>query len=574
MNTASSLNTAWMLKCGIEGAAFDWSSRRVARTQERLLYRLLAVNRRTWFGIRHGFDQIGTLNAYQKRVPPASYADFDALIQRIAAGEDNVLTAEPVTLLEPTSGTTGGEKLIPYTAGLRRQFQRGVAAWIADLFCRRPAVRRGRAYWSISPALGPPRMSSGGLPVSFADDAEYLGRLERFALRRLLVVPGAIARLPDMTMFRYCTLLFLLAAEDLSLISIWNPTFLLALVSSLTPSYERLCDDLSRGRINPPVALPPRMAAILHDELRPMPHRAAILEDIGRSGGSLADKVQLIWPRLALISCWTDAAAGQFLHQLRALFPTIEIQPKGLLATEALVSFPLVGKTAAALAVRSHVFEFEETTGMGFKLAHQLDRGGRYRVLVTTAGGLYRYHLRDEVEIVGFHHQCPLLRFLGKCDHGSDLVGEKLAEPHVRSVLERLSVLSRVRARFTLLVPALGSPPRYRLYLQGPSLDTCTQWLQELCGELQSGLEENPYYRHAVAVGQLAPVEACVLDPEGEPGWLVYECCRLEQGQKSGDIKPLALDRWTGWPDRFAPLLRATSGGTPYGMPPSPADSR
>ena len=90
---------------------------------------------------------------------------------------------------------------------------------------------------------------------------------------------------------------------------------------------------------------------------------------------------------------------------------------------------------------------------------------------MTTAGGLYRYHLRDEIEIVGFHHQCPLLRFLGKCDQISDLVGEKLAEPHVRAVLERLPVLSRLAPRFTLLVPALDRPPRYRLYLQGPSPD-------------------------------------------------------------------------------------------------------
>ena len=137
------------------------------------------ANRDTWFGVRHGFDRIATLHAYQQRVPPATYADFDAADSSASRREKpNVLTAEPVTLLEPTSGTTGGEKLIPYTAGLRRQFQRGVAAWIADLFCRRPAVRRGRAYWSISPALGPPRTSPGGMPIGFADDAEYLGRLD------------------------------------------------------------------------------------------------------------------------------------------------------------------------------------------------------------------------------------------------------------------------------------------------------------------------------------------------------------------------------------------------------------
>jgi hypothetical protein len=561
LNTASWLNTGWMLKCRVESAAFDSSSRRVARTQERLLGRLLFANRRTWFGLRHGFEHIATLRAYQQRVPPATYAEFDVMIERIAAGEGNVLTAEPVTLLEPTSGTTGGEKLIPYTAGLRRQFQRGIAAWIGDLYYRRPAIRRGRAFWSISPATGSPRISSGGLPIGFADDAEYLGRLERFAMHRLLAVPGAVTRLPDMATFRYCTLLFLLAAEDLALISIWNPTFLLALLSSLTPWYERLCDDLSRGQINPPIGLSPALAALLRDGLRPLPRRAAILQDIGRSHGSLADKLKLIWPGLALISCWTDAAAGQFVQALRELFSTTEIQPKGLLATEAFVSFPLVDQTGAALAVRSHVFEFEEITGEGFKLAHQLDRGGRYRVLVTTAGGLYRYHMRDEVEIVGFHRQCPLLRFLGKSDQCSDLVGEKLAEPHVRSVLERITVKARLRASFLLLVPVLGSSPCYRLYLQGPALDPCGQWLQDLCGELQKGLEENPYYRHAVAVGQLAPADVGVLDPQGEPAWLVFERRRIEQGVKSGDIKPLALDRWTGWPERFAPLVLNRSHG-------------
>jgi hypothetical protein len=568
------LNSAWMLQCSVEGASFDRSTRRVAQTQERLLRNLLQANRGTWFGRQHGFKHIHSLRAYQERVPPATYADFDDLIQRIAAGENNVLTAERVQLLEPTSGTTGGEKLIPYTAGLRRQFQRGIAAWIADLFSRRAAVRRGRAYWSISPALGVSRRSSGGLPIGFADDAEYLGRAASFALRRLLVVPGAVARLPEMTACRYCTLLFLLAAEDLSLISIWNPTFFLVLLDLLTPWHERLCDDLRCGQINPPEPLPSDLAAALSAGLRPAPRRAAYLNQIFRSTGTLTDQLRLVWPKLALVSCWADASAGQFVPHLRELLPGVEIQPKGLLATEAFVSLPLVGQTGAALAVRSHVFEFEEIAGGVFKLAHELDRGGRYRVLVTTAGGLYRYQLRDEVEIVGFHHQCPLLRFLGKGDQISDLVGEKLAEQHVRLVLERMASLASLRPRFMLLVPVLERPPRYHLYLQGPSVDDAALMLPQICRELQAGLEENPYYRHAVAAGQLAPVAASILEPEGESAWLVYERRSLERGQKSGDIKPVALDRWTGWPAHFAPLLRLTSAGTTTDTLPSPATNR
>src|SRR5262249_49343993 len=94
-------------------------------------------------------------------------------------------------------------------------------------------------------------------------------------------------------------------------------------------------------------------------------------------------------------------------------------------------------------------------------LADERDRGGRYRVVLPTAGGLYRYQLRDEVEVVGFHHQCPLLRFAGKYDGTSDLVGEKLAEPHVRAVLDRLLAARGSQPCFALLVPILARPARY-----------------------------------------------------------------------------------------------------------------
>src|SRR5262249_21089862 len=54
---------------------------------------------------------------------------------------------------------------------------------------------------------------------------------------------------------------------------------------------------------------------------------------------------------------------------------------------------------------------------------------------------------------------------------------------------------------------------------------------------LEGRLMENPYYRHAVAGGQLAPVEITVLDPEGGAAWLLYERRCLDEGQKWGNIK-------------------------------------
>jgi hypothetical protein len=558
------LNTAWMLQCSAEAASFARASRRVADTQARLLQRTLRANRDTAFGTIHRFAQIADPRAYTERVPLGHYEDFAESIRRIGSSEAGLLTSEPVRLLEPTSGTTGGEKLIPYTAGLRRQFQRGVAAWIADLFQRRPAVRRGRAYWSISPALGPPRRSPGGIPIGFADDTAYLGPMEQLALRELLVTPAAVARLADIRAFRYVTLLSLLAAADLALISVWNPTFLTALLDPLAMWQDRLLYDLRHGTISPPLSLAEELAFRLRRWLGPDPARAEHLAGILKDSAPLAERLRRVWPRLALISCWADAAAAWCLTDLRALFPAIEVQPKGLIATEGFVSFPMTDHDGAALAVRCHFFEFEEAdrpSPAPCRLAHELDCGGRYRVILTTAGGLYRYPLGDEIEVVGFHHDCPLVRFLGRSDLVSDLVGEKLAEPHVRAVLDRIPSLQSLRPRFALLVPVLDRPPRYRLYIQGPPQAVARPLPDQLGDELQRGLEENPYYRHAIGLGQLGAAEVAALDPAGESGWLVYQRHRVAEGKKCGDIKPVALDRRTVWPERFDALTVASAIG-------------
>jgi hypothetical protein len=564
MNLASALNSAWMWKCGGQSWAFHRATRGVAKTQARILQQTLARNRGTVYGARYGFDTIRSPREFQQRVPLSDYTDYAGLIDRIAAGEANVLTRENVRLLEPTSGTTRGEKLIPYTPSLRRQFQRAIAAWIADLMRYRPAVRQGRAYWSISPALGPARKTASGIPIGFDDDTAYLGRLERRLVDRLLAVPAAVAKASEIDNFRYCTLLHLVRAKDLSLISVWNPTFLTALLEPLNDWGDRICFDLCRGQLSLPRPGDSHLSATLTQPTATDDRRADELRSILHGKGALSEQLQQVWPHLALISCWTDAAAAAYVGQLRALFPSIEIQPKGLLATEGCVSFPLVGNPGPALAVRCHFFEFipvdmggavNEMSG-NCLLAHELSLGGKYEIVLTTAGGLYRYRLHDIVEVVGFDRECPLLKFLGKSDKFSDLVGEKLCELHVREVLDRAFAAHRIRPSFAIVVPVLESTPRYRLYLQGNGLAASGQLSASLAATVQTALEENPYYRQAVELRQLDSLEVHVLDASAEAGQRVYERGCQERGQKLGNIKPAALDSWTGWPTRFSRSLQ------------------
>ena len=137
MRSANALNTVWMWKCRSELRSFRQATHAVAQTQFAVLQKIVSRNQATEFGVRYGFGGIRSPKEFQERVPLADYGCYEDSIQRIAAGEQNVLTRERVRLLEPTSGSTCGEKLIPYTRSLRAEFRRAVSPWIADLMQHR-----------------------------------------------------------------------------------------------------------------------------------------------------------------------------------------------------------------------------------------------------------------------------------------------------------------------------------------------------------------------------------------------------------------------------------------------------
>lgn len=561
MTVAKLFNSAWMWQCWPEACRYERATHDVERTQSALLQRLLDRNAESEFGREHRFSSIRTAREFQTLVPLSSYETMTESIRRIAAGQTNVLTREPVLMFEPTGGSSGPEKLIPYTRSLRRQFQRAVSAWAWDTLSMRPALRQGSSYWSLSPAFGRPRTTSGGVTIGFDDDTRYLSLPQRLASTWTLAVHPAVTRLRNIDNFRYSTLLQLLRASNLTLISVWSPTFLTALLAKLDTWWPALCHDISRGTVTWPAPQALNRQTKRISSPRRDRRRSEYLATIFRESVRGAETYSSVWPTLRLISCWTDAAAGQFLPELVTLFPDVEIQSKGLMATEGVVSIPRVGFTGTALALRSHFFEFQEEqptsedagqTGR-IRLAHELEPGRKYRVILTTGGGLYRYQLGDSIEVLGFWNQCPLIRFLGRSTASSDLVGEKLHERHVREVLHDVFAAEALAPSFSLLVPVAGEPPKYVLYLQGSGIQSRLILRRRLAKRLQAGLEENPYYRHAVQLGQLGEAEAVVLDPHGESAWQIFERGCVADGQKPGDIKPVSLHPGTKWAAEFTP---------------------
>ena len=89
-------------------------------------------------------------------------------------------------MLEPTSGSTAATKYIPYTAGLKAEFQRAIAPWIVDVYRHYPRLLRGQAYWSVTPVMHDNQYTPGGMPIGFEDDSEYFGPLQRYLIQSLM----------------------------------------------------------------------------------------------------------------------------------------------------------------------------------------------------------------------------------------------------------------------------------------------------------------------------------------------------------------------------------------------------
>ena len=193
------------------------------------------------------------MREFQQRVPLSSYDDYEPWVARIRAGEPGVLTHAPVRRLVPTSGSSSAAKLVPYTDALQHEFAAAIGPWVHDLFRSDPALTAGPAFWSVTPKLELPCIESA-VPIGFDEDTEYLGGLWKPLVDAALAVPGSVSRIPGMAAFRHATLLHLLQAPELRLISVWHPSFLSLLLEHMEQGWEELL-----GQVRDP--WPPRRPA-------------------------------------------------------------------------------------------------------------------------------------------------------------------------------------------------------------------------------------------------------------------------------------------------------------------------
>ncbi len=481
--------------------------------QRRVLAGLLDHNAETEFGREHGFGRIRDIDEFRRAVPVQDYAAHAPLIERTAAGEQNLLSADPPVVYFTSSGSTGAHKKIPITRHFMRTtfFPFYYAAW-APLIENFPEVAsRPDAVLNLKhdPLAAPPT-TADGRPHVGASQVDFGAKFgEELAAELGTAAPWAALPVdvaPDDHLEKAYLRLRLAVQSDVRCFIGINPAMIAAVPYQLNLWWDRIVKEVHDGTLG---GLPYGS---------PAPRRALELQRLADYFGTVAPAH--VWPRVRALFCWTTGVASLYLPALREEFGIgVAALPAPVAASEGPVGVPLDRHgDAGSLVVSASAYEFVDadadlTPDVATLLPHELEAGREYHVVFSHVGGLYRYAVGDVVRVVDLPGGVPRVAYAGRATR-SDAAGERLREGQVVRALHAALAgtgltLVNVACR---VATAPGAPPRY-VFAVAPG----TRWqdaeAERFTALLDAGLErESAGYRRARTERRLVRPELVLLD--------------------------------------------------------------
>jgi hypothetical protein len=451
--------------------AFLDQTRRAGDVQRELLLRRIARHADSQFGRDHHFGEIRSPEDFRRRVPIGGYDRHEPYIDRVRNGDTGALFGRgtDVLMFAMTSGTTNRPKTIPVTPEALSDYREGWTIWGIQAFdAHQEMLRDGlrpilqiASDWreSFSPA-GIPCGAITGLTA----------HMQTRLVRTQYCMPAIASRIKDIESKYYTALRFSIH-RNLGTIIAANPSTILAIARLGDREKQTLIRDLADGTLDRKWEVPADIRQQLHHKIRRRHKKVAqALDRIAGDSGRLLPKDY--WPGLQFLSNWMGGTMRAYLRGYPEFFGETPVRDVGLIASEGRMTIPIEDGTAAGvLDIRHHYFEFiPEEQGDSAEAecveSTELIEGRNYFIVMTTAGGLYRYNISDLVRCVGYHGRAPMLEFLNKGAHYSSLTGEKISEHQVIAAVEEAQRAARVRVSSYLLAPIWDDPPYYALLVE------------------------------------------------------------------------------------------------------------
>jgi hypothetical protein len=496
----------------------DKFMRQTAQYQEisqRTLDRILAQNRETEFARRCGLDSSAPRRVFET-LPVTTYADYAPYIERIAAGEQHLMSGGKVVYFANTSGTTGPSKRIPVT---RAQMRKGVTTKLMAMgLALRAGVLKpmhGRFMTIMIDHLNPPTESGQTTGSATTGGFQKVAPINDL----IMTSPADVSKLPEQTAARYLHLLFGLSEEQLWAIVSFFPITVLYALRDLQAHAEELLRDLADGTITSRLEMPSEARLRLAQRLQPNPTRARELTTLLERGHF---KIAEIWPEVGAILTATGGAFNFYTNQLRPYLGEVPIFSPIYSASEGTIAYGFS-------ADRPHYLLLPDLAYIEFLPLEEIDDpqarpiptweaepGRSYEVVVTTLAGFVRYRMHDIVRVLEFYGQTPVIEFVEREGQVVNVSSEKTAEHHIVEAIDMASHLVDERLVDYFVAPdSEETPGVYVLALEewpddGENKDRVREFLRAMEASL---CKVARFYEEERQLGSIGPMEALLLKP-------------------------------------------------------------
>ena len=505
-----------------------------------LLMTILRENKDTEYGKAHGFGDIKTIAEFKQRVPISAYEDFAPYIERMKKGETNLLTASKVLGYSRTSGSSGVPKYIPATeaslkAYVKYTWTRALALGAQALEAQGKPFAPGRGVF-LSPATN--ECLPNGMPCS--NIAEIGAREYGMFYPFILTVPTR--DLFDVHDGDYVYNIYRFALSDPDVTFMFSVFFSINVsqLAYLKAHWRLLVDDIEHGTIDPSVPMKPELRASLLEHIRPMPERAAYLRKQFEQGFD-ETLLRRIWPNMTVLCGIGNASFKPAADYVRSFAKDVPFDFSIYGASEGLIAACTeLESTDMQLLVDSCFFEFIPVDEEGNAPADRtvtldaLQAGKKYEVLITTRAGLYRYHLKDVIEVRGFRNRCPLISFVYRKGQMFNIAGEKFSEEDARNTIEFFEKAHGIHVDHWLFYQdERVVPNRYSLVVESDAdidWDACIDELEGYMGQCNKrypGQREKKFISRMIVERQ---------KPGTHDAWAA-QC--ISRGASAAQIKPV-----------------------------------
>jgi hypothetical protein len=516
---------------------FISQARRAQEVNDAFLAEVLLRNQGTAFGQQHGFSRIATPRDYRAALPLTTYPDYEPYVDRIARGEPNVLTAEPVCHLGQSSGTTGRQKLIPITRSAQRQIALSMVFLVQGMLdaALPGAGSRGRGLLMMS--AGSSGRTAAGITMGSATSAGLSSMLRMS--RWMWTTPADAMVLTDQPQVLHLHLLFALKERGLPYLSATFASSIMDLFHLLERDWPVLVDELASGKLSPELRVPEPARARLERTLGACPERAReIRSGLERGMEGIARR---LWPRLSHVNAVTGGSFAVYARKLRGYLGDVPLFSSVYASTEALIGVGMaLESTTYAVVPGAAYFELipageVDSPSPSTVTLEEAAEGDSYEVVLTNRSGLYRYRLGDMVKVVGRYHRTPVVEFLYRRGQLLNLAAEKTSEQAVlAALLEASSAWGMPLVDFTTLADYDAAPARYVFFVEVKDPAALAR-LPDAGATLDQALgRANPRYQVARDTGRLG---SPVLHPVQQDTFAQVKGLLIRRGASANQVK-------------------------------------